>query len=213
MSDDDKKRTRLSHSEARTQILEAAARVYNRHGERATLQQIADEAGYSTSALYKHFSDREDIFDSLWREMKRRLMEVVREEPAVELDFVDRLKWRVFKLADLAESDQEMFLASMANAPAPTRVEDLDESVIEMYEGFQESIRSVMEQGIEEGILDDSRSADLHGLAFNGQIRAVIDRWAIEGPFPLRPRLEELLELFLLGAAADGSRQTVREEL
>lgn len=202
MSDDDTRR-RLGRSEARARILEAAARVYNRRGERATVQQIAEEADYSTSALYKHFSDKDDIFETLWRSVKKELLDVVAAEPTLDLEFVDRLKWHMYKLADFAEEEHDLFLASMASAPTPTRAGDLDDSVVEIYEGFQEAIRSVMQKGLEEGVLDDSRSADLYGMALGGQIQALIDRWAIQGPFPMRPRLEEMLEVFLRGAASD----------
>jgi AcrR family transcriptional regulator len=206
MSDDDTRR-RLGHSEARARILEAAARVYNRRGEKATVQQIAEEADYSTSALYKHFSDKDDIFENLWRSVKKELLDVVASEPTLDLGFVDRLKWHLYKLAEFAEEEHDLFLASMASAPTPTRAGDLDDSVVEIYEGFQEAMRSVMQQGLDEGILDDSRSADLYGMALGGQVRALIDRWALQGPFPMRPRLEEMLEIFLRGAASEEARE------
>lgn len=206
MSDDDTRR-RLGRSEARARILEAAARVYNRRGEKATVQQIAEEADYSTSALYKHFSDKDDIFETLWRSVKKELLDVVAAEPTLDLEFVDRLKWHMYKLADFAEEEHDLFLASMASAPTPTRAGDLDDSVVEIYEGFQEAIRSVMRKGLDEGVLDDSRSADLYGMALGGQIQALIDRWAVQGPFPLRPRLEEMLEVFLRGATSEEARE------
>lgn len=200
MTDDN--RHRLGHNEARARILSAAARVYNRHGEKATVQQIADEADYSTAALYKHFSDKDDIFESLWRAVKEKVLEVIQSEPPMKLGFVGRLKWLLFEFAEMAEDEEELFLASMANSPTPTRIENLDESVVEFYEGYRETMRAIMQQGLEEGVLDDSRGADLYALALGGQIQALIERWAIDGPFPLRPRIEEMLELFLRGGAA-----------
>lgn len=201
----DEQRHRRGHSEARARILRAAARVYNRRGERATVQQIADEADYSTAALYKHFSDRDDIFETLWRTVKEEVLAVLQSEPPVELGFVGRLKWLLFEFSDMAEEKEELFLASMANAPAPSRSENLDDSVVEFYEQYRKTMRSIMGQGIEEGVLDESRSADLYTLALAGQIQALVERWAIDGPFPLRPRMEAMLELFLHGAAPPGA--------
>ncbi len=213
MSDGDYKRTRLGHNEARARILDAAARVYNRKGEKATVQQIAEEADYSTSALYKHFTDKDDIFETLWRSMKEEILAVLESEPPLDLGFVDQLKWMMFELADLAQDRQEIFLASMANAPAPARADDLDESAIEIYHGFREAMQAIMQQGLDEGVLDERRSAELYSLALGGQFGALIDRWAIEGPFPLRPRLEQILELFLRGAASPKAREELSGEI
>lgn len=199
MNDDE--RHRLGHNEARVRILRAAARVYNKCGERATVQQIADEADYSTAALYKHFSDRDAILESLWRTVKEEVLEVIQSEPPVELGFVGRLKWLLFEFSEMAEEKEELFLASMASSPSPTRLENLDQSAVEMYERYRETMRSIMSQGLEEGVLDDSRSAELYSLALAGQIQALVERWALAGPFPLRPRMEAMLELFLRGAA------------
>ena len=50
----------------RTQILEAAATVFPQKGYAATtMQEIAQEAGISPSAIYQHFRNKEDLFLAL----------------------------------------------------------------------------------------------------------------------------------------------------
>jgi AcrR family transcriptional regulator len=193
-------RKRLGRNEARERILRAAARVYNEIGPGATVEDIAEEADYSPSALYKHFSNKDDIFETLWRDMKKELLAVLEGEPPVELSFLDRLKWLLFELAELADEKQEFFQASMANAPRPKPVAHMDESVTDIYWGFRETFEAIMQQGIDEGVLDDSRTAETYALSLGGQISALSDRWAMEGPFPMKPRMKRLLELFLSGA-------------
>ncbi|HLH71089.1 MAG TPA: helix-turn-helix domain-containing protein [Candidatus Dormibacteraeota bacterium] len=52
--------------ETRNLILRAAARVFARHGYgRATMDQIACEAGTSKGALYHHFATKRALFDAL----------------------------------------------------------------------------------------------------------------------------------------------------
>jgi AcrR family transcriptional regulator len=52
--------------ETRALILRAAARVFARHGYgRATMDQIACEAGTSKGALYHHFATKRALFDAL----------------------------------------------------------------------------------------------------------------------------------------------------
>lgn len=52
--------------ESRERVLEAALRLFSRQGFRSTtLREIADEAGVSTGNVYHHFSDKEEMFDTL----------------------------------------------------------------------------------------------------------------------------------------------------
>jgi AcrR family transcriptional regulator len=47
----------------RQQLVEAAARVFARRGyHRATVEEIASEAGYTVGALYSNFKAKEDLF-------------------------------------------------------------------------------------------------------------------------------------------------------
>ena len=50
----------------RAQLLEAAARVYARRGfEGATLDAVADEAGFTKGAVYDHFGSKENLLFAL----------------------------------------------------------------------------------------------------------------------------------------------------
>ena len=49
--------------ETRAELIEAAGRVFARRGfHGASIQEIAREAGYSTGAIYWHFSGKDDLF-------------------------------------------------------------------------------------------------------------------------------------------------------
>jgi len=77
--------TRLSRAEQndrnRALLLAAARRVFLERGYyAATLDQIADEAGFSKGAVYWHFTGKDDLFFSL---VDERLDRPVREAIAV----------------------------------------------------------------------------------------------------------------------------------
>ena len=62
--------TRLTRDESRrrtrTLLLDAAERVFARRGYRgASLDEIADEAGFSKGAVYSNFANKEDLFLAL----------------------------------------------------------------------------------------------------------------------------------------------------
>jgi len=53
-------------------LVAAAARVFARHGYHgASLDQIAAEGGYSTGAIYWHFSGKEDLFLAVYEDYAR----------------------------------------------------------------------------------------------------------------------------------------------
>lgn len=54
-------------AETRERLLEAAAQVFARRGyQRASVDEIADEAGFSSGALYSNFAGKEDLFLALF---------------------------------------------------------------------------------------------------------------------------------------------------
>jgi len=70
-------RRRMTRAESQTQtradLLEAAARVFKRHGyERASIAEIADEAGYSHGAVYSNFDGKDDLFLALYEQWLAR---------------------------------------------------------------------------------------------------------------------------------------------
>src|SRR3954447_15257927 len=75
-----RRRLTRAESQARTRVdlLEAAARVFERRGyERSSIAEIADEAGYSHGAVYSNFDGKEDLFLGLYEQwVARRVAEI-----------------------------------------------------------------------------------------------------------------------------------------
>lgn len=75
-------------AETREHLLEAASHVFARSGYHgASVDEVAEEAGYSTGALYSNFDGKEDLFLAvLQRHIERQvreLAETVAERPTV----------------------------------------------------------------------------------------------------------------------------------
>src|SRR3712207_3440591 len=70
---------RQQRSETRAALLEAAARVFARQGfHRASVEAVADAAGFSTGAVYSNFAGKEDLFLALYEERIERRREELR---------------------------------------------------------------------------------------------------------------------------------------
>jgi AcrR family transcriptional regulator len=61
---------RPTRAETRTRLLDAAARVFSAQGiAAASVEAIADEAGFSRGAVYSNFADKDDLVIALLRKM------------------------------------------------------------------------------------------------------------------------------------------------
>jgi AcrR family transcriptional regulator len=72
----------MATNETRERILDAAAEVIRTRGlARTTTKQIAMAAGYSEATLYKHFTDKEDLFLHVMRRKMPLLIHLLFELP------------------------------------------------------------------------------------------------------------------------------------
>jgi AcrR family transcriptional regulator len=77
----------------RAEILEAAERIFVAHGyEAATIRKIADEVGVSSTALYMHFRDKDQILLEICTAAMEELLANNREISAMPIDAVARVR-------------------------------------------------------------------------------------------------------------------------
>jgi AcrR family transcriptional regulator len=77
----------------RAEILEAAERIFVAHGyEAATIRKIADEVGVSSTALYMHFADKDQILLEICSGAIEELLASNRQISAMPIDAVSRVR-------------------------------------------------------------------------------------------------------------------------
>jgi len=129
-------RKRLTREESKAQtrayLLEAAAALFTRQGyEGTSVEQIAEEAGYTKGALYTHFESKEDLFAALLEGTVRAQIEDLRDRIAAE----ERPEARYLLLRELcarwgrddeaAMLDAELRLAGARNPPLRAKLAPL----------------------------------------------------------------------------------------
>ena len=87
---------RLSREESRVRtrqrLLHAAARVFLRRGfHQASVEEVADAAGFSTGAVYSNFDGKEDLLLALWDEREREEEQAVAGILSSEPSFAARV--------------------------------------------------------------------------------------------------------------------------
>jgi AcrR family transcriptional regulator len=77
----------------RAEILQAAERIFVLEGyEGATIRKIADEVGVSSTALYMHFRDKDQILLEICTEAMERLLSINSQISAQPIDSVSRVR-------------------------------------------------------------------------------------------------------------------------
>jgi AcrR family transcriptional regulator len=87
-----KERREREKSETRDKILDAARELFVSEGyEGVSMRRVADKIEYSPTAIYVHFSDKEELFRELCHQDYARLAEVF-QSSVMSTDPVERLK-------------------------------------------------------------------------------------------------------------------------
>ena len=72
-------RLRADAQRNRQTLLETAARVFERDGADASLNQIAREAGVGIGTLFRHFATREELIEATYRNELARICDAAPE--------------------------------------------------------------------------------------------------------------------------------------
>jgi AcrR family transcriptional regulator len=112
----------LAETGAEARILNAAFRCFARYGyARTSMTDIAQEAGLSRTALYKHYPSLEDVFRALSQRVNQGVRQAVIDAAAIEGDLTQRLQAVVaarvgwaFEALNLSEHGHELIDAKNA---------------------------------------------------------------------------------------------------
>ena len=159
----------------RERLIEAAAKVFARRGyHRATVEEIASEAGFTIGALYSNFSGKEDLFLAIAdRQVGERVAEVEAigaaaegDEPGVEA--AEKLRAFLERDPDWPLLFYEFWSLSVRN---PELQDELAKRRDAIRDALAETLQRVATQhGFElrfpAPVLATAIAASLNGLAF-----------------------------------------------
>ncbi|HEY3829484.1 MAG TPA: TetR family transcriptional regulator [Solirubrobacteraceae bacterium] len=98
-------------AQTRAQLVEAAARIFARRGfQAATVEEIAEHAGYSHGAVYSNFAGKEELFLAVFEQYMAQRIEEVAQASAVEGSFAERARAAADQWMQRFGEDRETFL-------------------------------------------------------------------------------------------------------
>lgn len=144
---------RRSREETRQRLLEAALKVFGANGyERATIDEIVREAGFSKGAFYVHFESKDDLFWEMLQDRINAQQEVFREalnpDDSIEANEA-RILAAVFAMSQ-GPIGPAIYLEFTAHGMRNPLVK---ERLSEMYAGWHAFIVDLLTRGQDAGLL------------------------------------------------------------
>jgi len=138
--------------DTRERLLQAAQLVFARHGyDRATVDEIVREAGFSKGAFYVHFASKEDLFWEMLDERIRREQEAFRRAVDARAPVVENVRTVLSAVFALVEEDPlwpAMLLEFWAHAG---RNEKVRRRLADMYRRWRDLTVEILAAGQEAG--------------------------------------------------------------
>ncbi|HLA18112.1 MAG TPA: TetR/AcrR family transcriptional regulator [Dehalococcoidia bacterium] len=143
---------RRRREETRGRLMEAAIGVFARSGfDRATVDEIVREAGFSKGAFYVHFESKEDLFWAMLEERISRQQDTFRRAVGYTQPVAENVRMILSGVFGLLRDDPlwgSLFAEFAAHA---LRNEKVRLRLAAMYERWRELIAEILSEGREAG--------------------------------------------------------------
>jgi TetR/AcrR family fatty acid metabolism transcriptional regulator len=141
-------------AETRQRLMDAALGVFARNGyERATVDEIVREAGFSKGAFYVHFEAKEDIFWAMLEERTKHLQEAFREAADLDLPVSQNLAMILRSIFSQNRDDplwSALFMEFAAHASRNHKVRD---QLAALHRSWRDFAIEALDRGREAGLV------------------------------------------------------------
>jgi AcrR family transcriptional regulator len=188
---------RRPREETRRELLDAAARVFAREGyQAASVEAVAEAAGFSRGALYSNFKSKEDLFLALYEERIERRRRELREVIERAGDPQAGLRPAGANVMDVLAKEREWFLLYYEFALHAARDRDFarrfeavrEEGLADLAAGIA---RGLDHAGIESSLSPDDLALTLKALGYGFALERLVDEDSV--PDALFGRVMELI--------------------
>lgn len=186
------------------QIFKAASRVFIKHGyDRATVRQIADEAGFSLGSLYTYIKTKEDILYLAFDKLTAARRDNIAKATERLADPAERIKAAIRAHLETARryQDEVLLMYQETKSLSPHSMRSVLKRESEYIGFFEDVLRDGFEQGVFQG--DPRLNADI--ITFLCSMVA-LRRWSLRRRVPDDAALDGIVAFILrgLGVRNDG---------
>lgn len=187
-----------SKSEKYQIILNSAGAVFAEHGfYKATISQIAAQAGVADGTLYLYFKNKDDILYQYISYKTEVVFEKMRA--AVEKGKGAEEKLRLLIRCHLEEFQSDKHMAVIFQSEA-RYLRDIQSQIKDISKMYLDLLSDIIEQGQIEGAIRQDLFVGLVKRFILGAVEGVISTWvSAEGRYDLVSMADPLVDLYLTG--------------
>lgn len=198
------KQLRVHSEERREQVIDAAIRVFYSKGYRAaTIQDIANELGFTGAALYYYVKSKQDLLVEVIQEPSRRLIAMTERVAAVNVRPIEKLRMIIGEHLKIMLRNKELFsilLRERIELP-PEKAEQLARLDSDYYDAVKNQVRDAMEGGELK-----SESPEVVTLALLGMVNWTLLWYREDRPLQDQDIADIFFRIFYEGTAPDDGR-------
>lgn len=140
-----------SRQVTRARLLDAAATVFAQRGyRRASVEEIASEAGYTIGALYSNFAGKEEVLLALLEQEVARITQRIVKAAQAEGDPVDKLRAAAREWMTFLDDEPDLCVLMIEFWTIWVRDDDLRPRHAERYDAVRRFIGGLIEERADE---------------------------------------------------------------
>lgn len=179
------RKTKTEAQKTRQHLLDAALEVFWRDGvTRASLQAIAQEAGVTRGALYWHFKNKEDLFETLFEQQYADFFaafndQTLRDNQDVWTHLQHNLT-AMFETLATRESKHKFCNMMFSKCEQTAGNETITELACRYHRLFQKQIAYALQLSREQGRLPENTDIELAAIYLESSLMGLIKIWIDE---------------------------------
>ena len=179
------RKTKTEAQKTRQHLLDAALEVFWRDGvTRASLQAIAQEAGVTRGALYWHFKNKEDLFETLFEQQYADFFaafndQTLRDNQDVWTHLQHNLT-AMFETLATRESKHKFCNVIFSKCEQTAGNETITELACRYHRLFQKQIAYALQLSREQGRLPENTDIELAAIYLESSLVGLIKIWIDE---------------------------------
>ena len=161
-------------------IKSARAVIFHKGIERLTVREIAKELKMTNGALYRHFKSKDEIISLLIDDIEETLVSAIQEAANKNVNPIQKLE-SIF-LSHLSYSEQMKGTSfTVINQVSGLKDKHLKKKMLEVLNKYLKTIKEIVIQGMESGIIRNDINPTSASIVFLGTIQSIVTLWCLSG--------------------------------
>ena len=198
---------RLSRAEKQAHIrsclMHSAAKVFSRRGlQQASIDEVAEDAGYTKGAFYANFKNKEELFLAMLDERFAGRFEEIERAAASDADLGEQARQAGTDFTNYLSTDPEWQRLFFEFGAYATRNEDFRQELVTRYRALRERIAEIYARSAEQTGVDPPVPVDQVAVMTFAMANGIAFEKLLEPEVVTEDSYGTMLAIFFRGLAA-----------